>query len=535
MPIADRRAVALLGQLSVLETQRSVWESHWQELADYISPRKADITKRRTPGDKRTELIFDGTAIHAAEMLAASLHGMLTNPSTPWFSLKFKDRNLDGNDEAKEWLQGVTEVMYSAFHRSNFAEAVHELYSDLVVFGTGVMMVERDASSNLRFSTRHIGECFISEDAEGRVNAVYRKFKITCIAAKETFGIEALPTGMQKKAMEEPYTEVEFCHVVIPRDNYDPTKLDALNKPYASIYIDPEDKQIISEGGFDELPYMCPRWLKASFERGYGRSPAMTALADTKMLSKMSETTIRAAQKQVDPPLMLPDDGFMMPIRTVPGGLNFYRSGTRDRIEPLNTGANNPLGLAMEEQRRTAIRAAFYVDQLTLGQGPQMTATEVIQRTEEKMRLLGPVLGRLQAELLQPLIERVYSILMKQELFATPPEFLQESDVEIEYVSPLAKAQRYGDIQSAMRLFESLAPLSQVNPGVFDYVDMDGLAKHIIRVLGVPATVIKSDEQVAQERAQRQDQEAQAAEQQQIANQAQAMGDAAPMIKAIQQ
>ena len=185
MPIANKKAVAYLSQLSVLENQRSVWENHWQELADYICPRKADITKRRTAGDKRSELIFDGTAIHAAEMLAASLHGMLTNPSTPWFSLKFKDRNLDGNDEAKEWLQGVTEVMYSAFNRSNFAEAVHELYSDLVVFGTGVMMVERDASTNLRFSTRHIGECFISEDAQGRVNTVYRKFKMTCIAAKE--------------------------------------------------------------------------------------------------------------------------------------------------------------------------------------------------------------------------------------------------------------------------------------------------------------------------------------------------------------
>ena len=535
MAQANNRAVAYINQFKVLENQRSVWESHWQELADYISPRKADITKHRTAGDKRTELIFDGTAIHADEMLAASLHGMLTNPSTPWFSLKFKDRTLDGDDDAKEWLEGVTEVMYSAFHRSNFAEAVHELYTDLVVFGTGVMMVERDASTNLRFSTRHIGECFIAEDAEGRVNTVYRKFKMTCIAAKEVFGNDALPTRLQKKAMEEPYEEVEFIHIVHPRDNYDTTKVDNLNKPFASIYIDPEDKQIISESGFDELPYMCPRWLKASFERGYGRSPAMTALADTKMLSKMSEVTIRAAQKQVDPPLMLPDDGFMMPIRTVPGGLNFYRSGTRDRIEPLNIGANNPLGLQMEEQRRQAIRSAFYVDQLILGQGPQMTATEVIQRTEEKMRLLGPVLGRLQAEMLQPLIARVYAVLMRQELFEAPPEFLQSSDVEIEYVSPLAKAQRFGDIQSAMRLFESLAPLSQINPQVFDYVDMDGLAKHIIRVLGVPASVVKSDQQVGQERQQRQDQEAQMAEQQQIANQAQAMGDAAPMIKAIKE
>ena len=205
----DKRAVELLNRLNQLETQRSVWESHWQELADFISPRKADITKKRTAGDKRTELVFDGTAIHAAEMLAASLHGMLTNPSTPWFSLRFKDRDLEGDDAAKEWLESVTENMYSAFQSSNFAEAVHELYSDLVVFGTGVMMIE-DAEEGLRFATRHIGECFLAEDAEGRVDTVYRKFKMTCIAARNMFGLEALPTRLQKKAMEEPLTEISL-------------------------------------------------------------------------------------------------------------------------------------------------------------------------------------------------------------------------------------------------------------------------------------------------------------------------------------
>ena len=174
----DKKAVAIMHQFKTLVDQRSNWESHWQQLADFISPRKADITKKRTSGDKRTELVFDGTAIHAAEMLAASLHGMLTNPSTPWFSLRFKDRELDGNDEAKEWLEGVTDVMYAAINRSNFAEAVHELYSDLVVFGTGVMSIEKDEQSDLRFSTRHIAECYLAEDAEGRVDTVYRKFKI---------------------------------------------------------------------------------------------------------------------------------------------------------------------------------------------------------------------------------------------------------------------------------------------------------------------------------------------------------------------
>jgi hypothetical protein len=248
----------------------------------------------------------------------------------------------------------------------------------------------------------------------------------------------------------------------------------------------------------------------------------------------MCETTIRAAQKQVDPPLLVPDDGFLLPVRTVPGGLNYYRSGTRDRIEPLNIGANNPLGLNMEEQRRTAIRSAFYVDQLILGQGPQMTATEVVQRTEEKMRLLGPVLGRLQAELLQPLITRVYAILSRQRAFAPAPEFMANQDLEIEYVSPLAKAQRQGDIQNMTRLLELMSPLSQLAPEIMDYIDADGIAKHLIKILGVPATAVRGAQQVAIIREQKAEAAAAAAEQQELMQTAEAAGNAAPMLRAIQ-
>ena len=257
---------------------------------------------------------------------------------------------------------------------------------------------------------------------------------------------------------------------------------------------------------------MSPRFLKSSFEIGYGRSVAMVALPDIQMLSAMSQTTIKRAQKQVDPPLLVPDDGFMLPIRTVPGGLNFYRSGTRDRLEPLNIGANNPLGLNMEDQRRKAIQSAFYVDQLILASSPAMTATEVLQRTEEKMRILGPVLGRLQAELLQPLITRCYNILSKNKMFDEAPEFLRDGDIEIEYVSPLAKAQRSTDVQSLLRMVELTQPLSQIDPSVMDYVDMDGLVKHLIKVLSIPAVAVRGDEQVAQLRQQRQEAQEQQAE-----------------------
>jgi len=160
----DPKASALLKRYKTIQNQRQHWESHWQEVADFIVPRKADITKKRTAGDKRTELIFDGTAIHAAELMAASLHGMLTNAATPWFSLRYEQDDLNGDDEAKEWLEGATDVMYAHLARSNFQEQIHELYSDLVTFGTAVIFTENDQDNGVRYSTRHIAECYVSED-----------------------------------------------------------------------------------------------------------------------------------------------------------------------------------------------------------------------------------------------------------------------------------------------------------------------------------------------------------------------------------
>tara|TARA_R110002012_G_scaffold57769_2_gene149066 strand:- start:5371 stop:6978 length:1608 start_codon:yes stop_codon:yes gene_type:complete len=535
MAIADDLAITLLKRFGSLENERHTWESHWQEIADYVVPRKADVTKKRSGGDKRTELIFDGTAIHSAELLSASLHGMLTNMATKWFSLRFLDDNLDSNDEAKEWLMSVEAIMYATFARSNFAEQIHELYHDLITFGTGVIFVEGDDEFNIRFSTRHIAECYLSEDQNGRVDTVYRKFKMPARAVINRFGEDKVSQKALKRAQENPYEMITLLHCVFARDERDVTMVDAENKPFASVYIDPEEKTVLSESGFDEFPYMAPRFLKASFEIGYGRSPAMTALPDIKMLNKMCEVTIRAAQKQVDPPLLVPDDGFILPIRTVPGGLNFYRSGSRDRIEPLNIGANNPLGLNMEEQRRKAIQSSFFVDQLILGQGPQMTATEVVQRTEEKMRLLGPVLGRLQAELLQPLIDRCYSILQRQEIFPPAPEFMRDNTIEIEYVSPLAKAQRQGDVQSALRLLELMGPLVQFDQSILDNIDPDGLTKHLIKVLSVPATAVRGSDQIFQIRQQRQQQMEQQRQMEQQAQAAEAAGAAAPMVKAVQQ
>jgi hypothetical protein len=198
----------------------------------------------------------------------------------------------------------------------------------------------------------------------------------------------------------------------------------------------------------------------------------------------------------------VPDDGFILPVRTQPGGLNFYRAGSRDTITPLNTGANINIGLAMEDQRRMAIRSAFYVDQILSGNAPNMTATEVIQRQEERMRVIGPVLGRLMNEMLRPMIDRVFGLMLRSEMLSVPPEMLQGRDVDIEYVSPLAKAQKSSSLNSTMRALEILLPLAQSLP-VGDHIDPDGLVRHVTDSLGVPKTTLRTQRQVNETRQQR--------------------------------
>jgi len=520
----------LLSRYERLEGQRQNWETHWQEVADYMQPRKADVTKKRARGDKRMEQVFDSSPIQAVELLAASLHGMLTNPSTPWFTLRFKDEDIDNEDEAKLWLEASTDAMYTAFNRSNFQQEIFELYHDLITFGTAAMFIEEDDDDIIKFSTRHINEVFIAENDKGRIDTIYRRFNISARAAIQKFG-ESVSSDVQGKATKNPYDEVEILHAVYPRSEFNPNKKDKANMPFESVYIEYKNGNELSVGGFKEFPFVVPRYLKASNEI-YGRSPAMTALPDVKMLNEMCKTTIKAAQKQVDPPLLVPDDGFLLPVRTVPGGLNFYRSGTRDRIEPLNIGANNPLGLNMEQQRRDSIRAVFYVNQLMMQQGPQMTATEVIQRNEEKMRLLGPVLGRLQSELLKPLIDRVFAILLRNNMLPQAPEFLSGRDIEIEYVSPLAKAQKSTELQSIMRAVEILGSLANVAP-VFDYVNFDNLVKHLADIVGVPQKILKSQSQVNAERQQAQQQQQEMQQMQQLQQVAKAGGDIAPLAKAL--
>ena len=533
MDIQENKKLAkqLKSNLNQLIEKRSYWEEHWQEVSDYFLTRKSDVNTQRSKGDKRNIQVFDSSAIHSLELLSSSLHGMLTSSANRWFDLRFKEASVNEDDSSKEWLEDSTDKMYLAFARSNFQQEIFEAYHDLVCFGTACLYIEEDTNDIVRFSSRHIKEIYISEDARGIVNCIYRRFKISAKAAVEKFGFDNLSRSIQNIYKNAPFDDVELCHVVKPREMYNPKKQDKSNMPFMSAYFEFNDDHVISVSGFREFPYVVPRYLKASNEI-YGRSPAMAALPDVKVLNKIVEIELKAAAKQIDPPLLIPDDSMILPIRTAPGSLNFYRAGSRDRIEPLNIGANNPLGLNMEESRRQSIARTFHVDQLMIQENRTMTATEVMQRNEEKMRILGPVMGRLQSELLQPLIIRVFSIMLRNNLFTQPPEILQGQEVDVEYVSPMALAQKGQELSSIMRGMEIFGSISQMTP-VMDYIDDKGLVKQIIKVLGLPAKMIKSDEEVEQIKAERQQQQAQQMQMQQAMQEAQVAKDAAPMVKTL--
>ena len=515
--ISSEQVIHLVKRKNKLKAQRGTWESHWQDLTNFVLPNESDFNLKRSKGDKRTTLVYDSTGIHANEMLAAGLHGMLTNPASNWFSLRVKDSmdSFADNAEAKQWLEETTNVILAELSAPDvaFPSHIHEYYLSLCSVGTACMFVgEPTTREGISFRSIHIDEIFIAENADGIVDTVFRIFKMTVRQIVQKWGEKSLSPRIQRMYEKKEFDkEVELFHCVYPRDDVDKGKKAATMLPVASVYIDEKEKHVLAEGGFDEMPYMVGRWSKTVGEV-FGRSPAMTALPYIKMLQEIMKTTIKAAQKVVDPPLLVPDDGVLGPVRTIPGGLNYYRASSGARIEPLLTGGNIGLSYEMMNDLRERIRTTFFLDQLQFQGAPRMTATEVVERTERTLRLLGPTLGRLQSEFLGPMIERIYGVLSRAGRLPEPPESISELELKIEYVSPLARAQRQTETQGIMRTLEFVGPIAGMDPQAAQIIKGADTVRHIAELNGVPPMLLKSDDDLmAEMQAQ---QQAQAAQQQ---------------------
>ena len=522
---------------ATMESKRETWEHHWQEILDYVMPRKAEVSFKRSKGEKRTEVLYDSTAITASTLLAASLQGTLTSPSLPWFSLKLRNKELNEDREVELYLEDTRKRMLDVFNESNFNTEVHEMYLDLVTIGTGALFVEQSnkgfEEGGIHFNALHIKEFYISENINGRVDTLYRKYKLTARQSVQEFGEDSVGEKILQAAEEKPDKEFNFIHAVEPLEDYErATGKTGIKMPFHSCHVCVEDKLIVRKSGYDEFPYLVPRWSKATGEI-FGRSPSYNALPDIKTVNKAVEIGLKAWAKAIDPPLLVQDDGVIGRVRMTPGGISVVRNDAA--IRPLQIGTNWQITDMKENQLRTAIRQAYYSDQLQLNEGPQMTATEVQVRYELMQRLLGPTLGRFQSEFLNPLIERVFGIMLRNDaLMDTPEAIEEETNLDIEYVGPLARSQRMEEAMAIDRLYTHVFQVAQADPSVLDLVNNDAAMRAKAELLGVPKSVLRSQEDVENMREQKalqaqQQQEMMMAQQQSeiMKNQGQAAGNMA--------
>lgn len=477
------------------------WAPTLQDLADYILPKRKNILTRRTPGTKQTERLFDSTAPDSAVKLAAFIAGSLTNMAIRWFSLKMRINELNEDKETNIWLEACAEALFLALRQSNFNTESQEFYLDLDVFGTAALLVEEKDNDGpgfggFLFRTEAIGSYFIAENAEGMVNTIFRKLQMSVGEAANKWGAENLSESSQKLLVKDPDAQIDILHAIVPRHTA-PGKLKG-NKPFASYYIELDKKKMLDEGGYDEFPFLVTRWSKTSGEE-YGRGPGHIALPDIMTLNKADELTLRGWGKIIDPPLKVRDDGVVGRVSTKPSSLITVRD--MEALQPLEQGGKWDVNAALTQDRRASIRRMFYADQLQLPDKTIITATEVERRIELAQQILGPTMGRLEYEYLNPLISRCFKMLMRSGMLPEPPqsviEYSKKANVEIdvEYEGPLARAQRGGELQAINRLMTMVAPLLQLNPNsqILDNLDEDALWKLGVKVTGTSKALTRED------------------------------------------
>lgn len=523
-------AEKVIAQFAQLESQRGTWEHHWQECYDYILPRKNEVTTKRTPGEKRNTELYDTTAIMSNTLLAGALHGMLTSPTTRFFDLTTGDDALDKNEEVRLWMQDTADRMYGVMNTSNFQTEVHENYLDLCCIGTATLFILDSDTDVVHFSARPIKEIYVKENNLGYIDTVFRKFEWDARQLVQEFGIDNLPEEIVKAYRAGECSKMECIHLIAPKADWD----EEAPMPYISLYVLRGQTYLLSKKGYREQPYAVSRWEKTTGE-SYGRGPGMEMLPDVKMVNEMMKTTIRGAQKTVDPPMMVSDDGVIGKVRLTPGGLTTVRPTSDVPIRPLIVDARIDFGYQAVEDVRRRIRAGFYVDQLQLNEGPQMTATEVMQRTEEKLRLMGPVLGRQHNEFLRPIINRVFAIMYRANLFRPVPDVLRGRNVDVKYSSLVARAQRMNEGQNLTRALSVAAPIINAKPESLDNLNADEALKYVLSIYGVPQTILRTNREVEEAREARAEAQSRAVAEEEANNAAQRQGQQMPAMAQMMQ
>ena len=511
-----------LRRKTALWTERNSWDSHWRDIAKYQLPRSSRFqTSDVNDGQKKHNNIYDSTGVRALKVLAAGMMSGMTSPARPWFRLALRDRELMEYAPVKEWLYETGTLMRAIFSASNTYQALHQCYTELGAFGTWANFVQPDFDNVIHHYPMTVGEYAIATNDKGMVDTLVREFRMSVGQMVKQFGRENCSIAVRNLYDRNNLDAwVDIVHMVEPRSDYDRTKRDRLNMPWSSCYFEPGQAnwdKYLSEGGFKRFPALCPRW-EVTGNDVYGHSPGMECLGDVKALQHEQLRKAQAIDHQVNPPLQVPTAYKDQARSRMPGGVMYVDAtspagGVRSAYE-VNVRLDYLLNDIQDTRER--IRSSYYADLfMMLASQPangRMTATEVAERHEEKLLMLGPVLERLHNELLSPFIDITFDRMTDAKILPPPPPELQGADLEIEFISTLAQAQRAVAAAGTDRLLGTVGTLVQIWPEVRHKINPMQVVDSYAEMFGVdPKVVVSDDEAKAAQQAEQQ--AAQAAQQ----------------------
>lgn len=500
----DNIAKELIQIQERLNSERSTFENHWQEIAPLVLGRQDDFFNSQSQqGEKRNERRFDDTAALALERFAAAKEQVRTPRGQKWHRIAPEDEELLDDKEVALWCENYNDFLFKMRNRpqSNYAKQQHECYMSDGAFGTSVLIVEDMVGYGARYKSSHISEHFFMENRYGVIDVDYRKYKLSARQALQRFG-EKLPDKIKDKVKTNPYEMFEFLHVVVPdEDNESKGRF-----RFKSFDVCIESAKLLDNGGYKSFPYIIDRHLTAPNET-YGRSPAMQVLSEIKMLNAIRKTDLRARHLAVDPPILAADQETVRRFSMKPNAINY---GTLDAagnplVRPYQSGARIDVSNDALQQSRQFINDSFYVTLFQiLVDAPAMTATEVLQRAQEKGALLAPVMTH---DSLGYMIERETSIYEEYGIFedgmplALPRKLKERGGAfSVEYTSPLARAAKMEEGVATERTVQALLLLAQIDPSILGGVNWMEYAEIMREANGAPSRLFKSKEQMEAEK-----------------------------------
>jgi hypothetical protein len=471
---------------------RGAWETLWQECYEFALPPAQPALRSRDGQNAAppalSSRLFDGTAPDAVDQLAASLLARLTPPWSRWFGLAAgRDLSPEEQRTAGPELEAIAETLQTHFDRSNFAVEIHQCYLDLAAAGTACLLFEEapvGAESAFRFAAVPLAEAWLEEGAQGRLDTVFRRTALGGEAFRARFPKAALDADTARRIDAGEDVRIDVIEAVLPEpEDREGFRYVALRDGGTDIAVDDAP---LAEGRFQRSPFIAFRWLKAPGE-AYGRSPVMKALPDIKTANKVVELVLKNASIAVTGIWQAEDDGVLNPanIKLVPGSIIPKAVGSAG-LTPLEAPGKFDVSQLVLEDLRARIRHALMADALAQIDAPRMTATEVLERSAEMSRILGATYGRLQSELLTPLIQRGLAILRRRR--EIPDIVVDGRVVALQYRSPLAQDQAKEDARNVVSWIEMTARLG---PEAGAVVDGAAAGRWLARTLGVPAELVK--------------------------------------------